>query len=254
MGAESAVLRPFLADLHVHTVLSPCAEVEMIPPLIVRRARELGLGIIAVTDHNSAENVAAVVEAARGLDLAVLPGMEVQTREEVHLLCLFDSVEQALDWQEFVYAHLPALKNREEFFGAQFVVDATGDYVRSNDRLLITSTSLSVEQAALQVEQRKGLCIPAHVDRPSYSMLANLGFIPQDVRWPAVEVSRNADIQRLRLQHPSLGDYAIVASGDAHRLSEMTDRTVLTVAQPTVAEISLALHHQGGRRTKVLGQ
>jgi PHP family Zn ribbon phosphoesterase len=129
-------LRPYLADLHVHTVLSPCAEVEMIPPLIVKRASELALGIIAITDHNSAENVAAVIEAAESSDLTVLPGMEVHTREEVHLLCLFDSVQQALNWQEFVYAHLPPLRNNENLFGPQFVVDASGDLIRHNERLL----------------------------------------------------------------------------------------------------------------------
>jgi len=110
--------RSVWADLHIHTVLSPCAEVEMIPPLIVRRARELGLGLIAITDHNSAENVDSVQRAARGSGLKVLPGMEVQTSEEVHVLCLFDTLEQVLDWQECVFGSLPPLKNREEVLAA----------------------------------------------------------------------------------------------------------------------------------------
>ncbi len=252
MAAQATSLRPYLADLHVHTVLSPCAEVEMIPPLIVARACELALGIIAVTDHNSAENAAAVIEAAQGLDLKVLPGMEVQSREEVHLLCVFDTLEQALDWQEYVYAHLPPLKNREEYFGAQFVVDSTGDYVRSNDRLLLASTSLSVEEVARGVEQRKGLCIPAHVDRPSFSLLANLGFVPQDVHWSAMEVSRQANVEQLQRQHPTLEGYAFVSSGDAHRLDELSDRTILTIECPSVAEIVMAFGRQDGRRVKVL--
>ncbi len=245
-------LRPYLADLHVHTVLSPCAEVEMIPPLIVKRARELALGIIAIADHNSAENAAAVIEAARGFDLTVLPGMEVQTREEVHLLCLFDTVVQVLDWQAVVYDHLPPLKNRPEFFGAQFVVDATGDFVRHNDRLLITSTSLSVEEVASAVEERKGLCIAAHVDRPSFSLLANLGFVPPDVHFAAIEVSRNARIDDLRERHPTLSGYSFVSSGDAHRLDEMSDRTILTVEKPTINEIYAAFRRQEGRRVKVV--
>jgi 3',5'-nucleoside bisphosphate phosphatase len=101
-----------LADLHLHTVLSPCAEVEMIPPLIVRRALEAGLDLIAVTDHNAAANCAAVVQAAAGTGLAVLPGMELQTAEEVHVLCLFDTVEQALTWQGIVFDHLPNGRTR----------------------------------------------------------------------------------------------------------------------------------------------
>jgi len=254
MQAQGTALRPYLADLHVHTVLSPCAEVEMIPPLIVARARELALGVIAVTDHNSAENAAAVIEAARGFELTVLPGMEVQTREEVHLVCLFDTVEQALDWQECVYAHLPPLKNREDYFGAQFVVDSTGEYVRSNERLLLTSTSLSVGEAARGVHERGGLCIPAHVDRPAFSLLANLGFVPQDVQWCAMEVSHQADVEQLRSKHPSLRGYACISSGDAHRLEEISDRTVLTIEQPSVAEIAMAFKGLNGRRVKVLSR
>ena len=96
MGELATALRSLWVDLHVHTVISPCAEVEMIPPLIVGRARELGLGAIAITDHNTAENVGAVQRAARDTGLVVLAGMEVQTREEAHILCLFDRLEQAL--------------------------------------------------------------------------------------------------------------------------------------------------------------
>jgi len=246
------ILRPYLADLHVHTVLSACAEVEMIPPLIVERARELALGIIAITDHNSAENVAAVIEAAQGLDLTVLPGMEVQTKEEVHLLCLFDTVEQTLDWQAVVYAHLPPLKNRPEVFGPQFVVDATGDFIRYNDRLLLTSASLSVEEVARGVEERKGLCIASHVDRPSFSLLANLGFVPPGVHFAAMEITHDTDIDGMCRRHPSLAGYSFIHSGDAHRLSEMSDRTILTIGEPTIAEISMAFRRQEGRKVKVL--
>lgn len=252
MGIQTQHLRPYLADLHVHTVLSPCAEVEMIPPLIVKRAGELALGIIAITDHNSAENVAAVMGAARGFDLTVLAGMEVQTREEVHLVCLFDTVEQVLDWQQVVYAHLPPLKNKPDFFGAQFVVDATGDFVRYNDRLLATSTSLSVEEVAAGVEERAGLCIAAHVDRPSFSLLANLGFVPEGVRFAAMEITPNANAEEMRRLHPSLAGYSLIRSGDAHRLAEMSDRTILTLREPTIAEISMAFRGEGGRRVKAL--
>lgn len=245
-------MRPYLADLHVHTVLSPCAEVEMIPPLIVKRARELALGIIAITDHNSAENAGAVMEAARGYDLAVLPGMEVQTREEVHLLCLFDTLEQAVDWQAVVYAHLPPMQNQPEVFGAQFVVDATGVFVCYNERLLLAATSLSVEEVAAGAAERGGLCVAAHVDRPSFSLLANLGFVPAGVGFAAMEISCRADVDELRRQHPSLAEFSLICSGDAHRLDEMSDKTILTLGEPTIAEISRAFRVQDGRRVKVL--
>ena len=239
------------ADLHIHTVLSPCAEVEMIPPLIIRRARELGLSLIAITDHNSAENVAAVIEAAEGSGITVLPGVEVQTREEVHLLALFDKVEQALAWQAEVYAHLPDLKNDEDYFGAQFVVDATGEYVRSNERLLLTSTDLSLEAAVVGVRALGGLVIPAHVDRTAFSLIANLGFIPPDLDLPAVEIFRLSQEAEVRQRFPQLKGYTFIRDGDAHRLSEMIACTMFKVAAPTVAELTLALRGEEGRRVEI---
>jgi PHP family Zn ribbon phosphoesterase len=181
-----------LIDLHIHTVLSACAEVEMIPPLIVERALELGLGLIGIADHNCAANATAVIEAARGTGLTVLPGMEVQSREEVHMLCLFDTLAQVEAWQRTVDAALPELPNRESYFGAQYVVDATGAHRYTEERLLATSTSLSVEQVAVGVDALGGLCVPAHIDRPSFSILSNLGFVPQGLPISGVEITPRA--------------------------------------------------------------
>ncbi|MCL0078276.1 PHP domain-containing protein [Dehalococcoidia bacterium] len=239
------------ADLHIHTVLSPCAEVEMIPPLIVRRARELGLGLIGIADHNSAENVAAVIEAAEGSGVAVLPGIEVQTREEVHLVTLFDTAEQALTWQTEVYDHLPELKNDEDHFGAQFVVDATGEYVRRNERLLVTSTDMSLEMVVAIVHDLGGLALPAHVDRPAFSLIANLGFVPTDLDVPAVEIFRSSQEAEVRQRFPQIMESALVCNGDAHRLNEMMARTMFKIAAPTVAELVLALRGEEGRRVEV---
>jgi PHP family Zn ribbon phosphoesterase len=193
-----------LVDLHLHSVLSPCAEVEMIPPLIVRRAQELHLGIIGITDHNCAANAGAVIEAAAGTGITVLPGMEVQTREEVHMLCLFDTLEQVETWQDIVTAALPNVRNREEFFGAQYVVDHTGEYLYTEERLLSTSTSLSVEQLVADVNALGGICLPAHIDRPSFSILSNLGFIPPALPIAGIEFSPRAiDIAKFVLDRRS---------------------------------------------------
>jgi PHP family Zn ribbon phosphoesterase len=185
-------MQSLLIDLHIHTVLSACAEVEMIPPLIVRRALELGLGMIAVADHNCAANAGAMIEAAQGTGLTVLPGMEVQSREEVHMLCLFDTLGQVEAWQRTIDDALPGLPNRESFFGAQYVVDASGAHHYTEERLLAASASLSVEQVAAGVDALGGLCIPAHIDRPSFSILSNLGFIPQGLPISGVEVTPRA--------------------------------------------------------------
>lgn len=244
--------RYLLADLHVHTVLSPCAEVEMIPPLIVRRARELGLEVIAVTDHHAAHNVGAVIEAADGTGLTVLPGMEVQSREEVHLVCLFDTLQQVWAWQEQVFAALPDLDNNEAYFGAQFVVDASGDYRYTESRLLATSVALAVEEVVAGVQALGGIVLPAHVDRPSFSLLANLGFVPPGLQIAGLELSRRADPLEVAGRLPQTASYGRLVSGDAHRLEEMTARTLLKVTAPTVAEVAQALAGRNGRRVEIL--
>jgi len=244
--------RYLLADLHLHTVLSPCAEVEMIPPLIVRRAQELGLEVIAVTDHNAALNVAAMIGAAAGTGLTVLPGMEVQSREEVHLITLFDTVDQVLAWQERVWAALPDRENDEAFFGAQFVVDATGEYCYTEKRMLSISAAFSVEEVVSGVRALGGIVLPAHVDRPANSLIANLGFVPPGLGIAGLELSRRANPAEVGQRLPQMAGYGQVVSGDAHRLEEMTARTMLKVAAPTVAEVALALAGQDGRRIEIL--
>jgi PHP family Zn ribbon phosphoesterase len=244
--------RYLLADLHIHTVLSACAEVEMIPPLIVRRARELGLEVMAITDHNAAHNVAAVIEAAVSSGVTVLPGMEVQSREEVHLICLFDRLEQVLAWQERVFAALPDRKNDEAFFGAQYVVDATGAYLYTEERLLAVSTTLSVEEVVAGVRVLGGIVLAAHIDRPSFGLMANLGFVPPGLELAGLEFSRHADLSRMALQVPQAAGYGWLIGGDAHRLEEMVARTMLKVKAPTVSEIALALASRDDRRVEIL--
>ena len=246
-------MRFFTADLHVHTVLSACAEMEMMPEFILERAQELGLALIAVTDHNSAENAAAMLRAAEGTGITVLPGMEVQTREEVHVLCLFDTLEQVTYWQELVYAHLPRLKNKEEVFGTQVVLNAGGEAAGTNDRLLATSTFFSVEEVVQRVHAVNGLCLPCHVDRPAYSLIANLGFIPPDLRISGVEISHLIGPKEAYERFPQLKHYSLIASGDAHRLKEMARRTTLKITEPTVAELALALAGEGDRGVWVDG-
>ncbi len=246
-------MRFFTADLHLHTVLSACAELEMFPDMILERAQELGLDLLAVTDHNSAENAAAMIQAAAGSGITVLPGMEVQTREEAHILCLFDTLEQALTWQGIVYGHLPRLKNKEEVFGMQVVLDAQGQPVDKNERLLLASTDLATEEVVHRVRQLDGLCIPAHVDRPAYSIIANLGFIPPGLEIAGVEISHLVGVEEARRRFPQLARLALVGNSDAHRLKDMVRRTTFKMERGTVAEIALALAGEGGRGVWVDG-
>jgi len=161
----------------------------MIPPLIIQQAKRLGLSLIAITDHHTSHNAEAVIEASAGSKIHVLPGMEVQSREEVHLLCLFDTVSQCHQWQSEVAKRLPPLANKEEAFGAQYVVDSTGNWVRTEEHLLAASADMGLEEVVEEVHARGGMVIPAHVDRPSFSLLSNLGMIPDLLNVHGLEVT-----------------------------------------------------------------
>ena len=213
----------------------------MIPPLIVRRALECGLRLLAITDHNTTGNCGAMMQAAAGTGLTVLPGMEVQTREEVHVLCLFDTLEQAQTWEAVVYARLPDALNPEDAFGAQYVVDAEGEYVRTETRLLLTSTDLSLDDVVAGVNALGGAAIPAHVDRPMYGLLAQLGFAPPGLNVAAMEVSRHADATSLLGEHPGLAEWPLITGSDAHRLSEMTPTLSCPAPVGDIATLRVAL-------------
>lgn len=246
-----ADLRWMAADLHLHTVASACAEPEMTPPAIVRRARALSLELIAVTDHHSVENTQAVMQAASGTGITVLPGMEVQTREEVHVLCLFPGMDPALAWQAWIWEHLPDLSNREDFFGPQRVVDSNGTLLRTNPKLLQTSVSLSFEQVIERAESFGGLAVPAHVDRPRYSLFGNLGMVPEGVCLAGAEISRHLSATEAQTRFPQLKGMGLIQSGDAHRLTEMIHNTRLLLREPSLEEIRLALLGKDGRAVHV---
>lgn len=242
-------MRFYYGDLHIHTVLSPCAEYLMVPTLIVERAVRSGLDVIAITDHNSVANVEAVVQAARGTGLMVLPGMELETREEVHVIVLFESAQQARCWQETVYAHLPDVLNDEAAFGAQLIVDASGELVRREDRRLLMACDLSIDQVFGQVSRLGGFCIPAHVDRPSYSLLSTLGFIPPEIDVPAVEISRCLEPSEAVQRLPGLRGRTLIQSSDAHSLGDVgAARTCFELEELTLSELVLACRGRKGRR------
>lgn len=244
-------MKTLRAELHVHTVLSPCAEVEMIPPLIVREARERGIDLIAITDHNASGNIAAVQKAAQGSGLTVLPGMEVQTREEVHVLCLFDTLAQIAAWQAVVDEALPGFENNPEFFGEQYVVDETGDFIRHETRLLATSIDLSIEAVVRQVETLGGLAIPAHVERHGFGLLRQLGMVPADLKVEALEISRNTRPGEAASQYPALAGYPLLQSGDVHMLNQFMGACLFQVEAPSVDEIRMALRNEGGRTLRL---
>ena len=243
-------MRWFRADLHVHTVLSPCAAVEMTPRNIIRHAQSAGIDIVAITDHNAGDNVAAALRATAGTTVTVLPGMELQTREEVHLLALFGKMREFLKWCEFILPHRSPLRNDETRFGPQFVVDETDELIRVEETMLLASTDLSLEEAVTQVNALGGIAIAAHVDRPMFSCLTQLGFIPPDLGLAAVEVSRNTRADSAREKYPRIGGLPIITSSDAHTIEDFITgpKTMFLAETPTLSEIRQALAGKEGRR------
>ncbi|MCK4819193.1 PHP domain-containing protein, partial [bacterium] len=195
-------MRAFKSDLHIHSCLSPCADLDMSPKAIVERSLEQGLDIIAVCDHNSAENVAASIRASVKHGLRVLPGIEISSKEEVHILAIFETVEQALSMQDVVYKHLKGT-NRPELFGDQVIANEFDEVDGFNDRLLIGATSMGVEKIVKETGRLGGLSIASHVDRPSFSILGQLGFIPPDLELDAIEVSDSNRWEAMR--HEAIG-------------------------------------------------
>lgn len=240
-------MKRYRADLHVHTVLSPCADVAMIPPLIVQKALEKNIDLIAITDHNASANVSAVQKAAEGTSLTVLPGMEVQSREDVHLLTLFETLDELKNWQTEVDKALPNLRNQSAFFGEQFVVDETGDFIRGEERLLSTATQLSIDEVFERVDTLGGIVIPAHVERTSYGLFPTLGLISEKWHVLALEISRHTTPERAAKLFPALGKHSLIQSGDVHQLDGFLGKTIFTLASPSLMEICMAFKNIDGR-------
>jgi len=225
----------------------------MTPLNIIGLCLEYGIDIIAVTDHNSGANVRAVSGFAEGTGVTVWPGMEVQTREEVHLITLAGGAEELEEWQEFIHSHLPDLPNRKDLFGEQLLFDKGSRAIGSCPRLLLTSVDLSVDEVRREAGRRGLVCYPAHIDRPAYSYISNLGFAPPPGEFDLVEVSGQVPAGEVREKFPELSGWTLVSSSDAHRLTELGPaRTLLYLAAPTLEEFRLAVAGRDGRRVELL--
>lgn len=242
-------MRRFVADLHLHTVLSPCAAVEMTPRNLVWHAAELGLDIIAITDHNAGDNVIAALEAAKGTDLVVLPGMEVETKEEIHILTLFDKMRNFRAWEAEVRSHMSGLKNNDEKLGAQFIVDAEDNLVAVKEEMLLAPLRLGLDEVCDTVAVLGGMCIASHVDRPAYSILYKLGFIPPGTKLAAAELSRRTSKEEALTRFPVLAGMPLVTASDAHTIDDFVEgpKTVFYMDHPNLAEIRQALYRENSR-------
>nr|WP_026393509.1 PHP domain-containing protein [Acetobacterium dehalogenans] len=217
-------------DLHIHSVLSPCGEEEMTPNNIVNMALIKELDFIAVTDHNSARNLPAVMAVAKELaketekGICILPGIEVTTREEAHILAYLPTLEAALKLDAIIYQHLPDVMNEKALFGPQYIMDENDQIIGEVDKLLISATDISVEKLWEIVTDLGGILVPAHIDRKSYSILASLGFIPLDLDIKTCEVSKKETFDNVLKNFRFFKDYQFIHGSDAHQLEDMAER------------------------------
>ena len=240
------MLRTYRADLHVHTCLSPCGDLEMSPHKIANQAKIKELDILGICDHNSAENTPALMKAAEKFDIRVLPGLEVTSQEEVHILALFDKVEPALALQDIIYAHLPG-ENDERAFGMQVIVNHRGDVLGFNKRLLIGASTLTLEEVVATIHSLNGLAVASHIDREGFSLIGQLGFIPDHLELDALEISPRMSFSEAQAKFaPHL---PVISSSDAHFLNEIGIGTTTFLLQAgTLDEIKMAFLDAGGRK------
>lgn len=215
-------MRSFSYDLHVHSCLSPCADNDNTPNNIAGMAVISGIDILALTDHNTSMNCPAFFEAAERYGIIPIGGMELTTSEDIHIVCLFPTLDLAMAFDKEIRGHRMLIKNRKEIFGDQLILDGEDRVIGEEEFLLTVATDISADDLPRFVKERGGICFPAHVDKDSNSMIATLGTIPDDPHFPAVEIKDPSKLECLKAKHPIDGK-VILTSSDAHYLENVGD-------------------------------
>lgn len=210
-------------DLHIHSCLSPCGSDDMTPFNIASMAYLKGLDVIALTDHNTCRNCPSLISAAKEYNLTVICGMELTTVEEVHVVCLFYSLDSALEFDRYVYEKLIKIINNPEIFGNQIIYDEHDRISSGEDNLLINATTISFDEVFNIVKNYGGISYPAHIDRTSNSVISNLGFIPPESSFNTVEFADITKVNEYKKLHPYINNCKILTSSDAHYLENINE-------------------------------
>lgn len=210
-------------DVHIHSCLSPCSDNTMTPNNIVNMSMLKELDIIAITDHNSIKNARVAMEVAKDKDIIVVPGMEVQTIEEVHVVCLFRNIESAIEFEKVINEKLIIIKNKKEKFGEQLIVDKDDKIIGEVENLLLSSVDITIDELIFLVNRYNGVIFPAHIDRSYASILTNLGFIPNEYNFRYVEVSKGDTSKKILANSDYINKYFILRNSDAHNLGAINE-------------------------------
>ena len=242
-------MKRYAYDFHLHSCLSPCADQDMTPNNIVRMAKLLGIGLIAITDHNSCKNCAAAQKVGEREGVLVLPGMELCTAEEIHAVCLFEQLEAALAFGQYVEEHSLPVRNRPEIFGEQLILDEYDREIGREESLLIAATSISINEVDTLVPSYGGAVFPAHIDKESYSILSCLGAIPEEAQFSSVEFSRYADVKKYSKMIPEITQMNHLFHSDAHMLESMDNLGAwVLLEERSAACVLAALSHRNPER------
>jgi PHP family Zn ribbon phosphoesterase len=246
------MMRVFRADLHTHTVLSPCGDLEMSPINMLRKAKECGIDILGITDHNSTLHAPLIRTLAEKEGVMVLMGAEVTTKEEVHCLCFFESEEELALFQTYLEKHLPAIPNDVKHFGEQLVVNEKEEILDEIEVLLISGLDQSIEEVEQKVHELKGLFIPAHINKARNSVISQLGFLPPDLRVDALEISRHTTKEEFVGKNNYLKEYSFIQSSDAHYIDNIGNVcTHFLMKEASFSEIRKALKREDGRNIEL---
>lgn len=226
-------------DFHIHSCLSPCGDNDMTPYNLVNMAKLLGLDAIALTDHNTSQNCRAAIKVGESIGLTVIPGMELCTSEEVHVVCLFDDLKNAEAFSEYVLSTAPKIKNRPDIFGEQLIMNEADEIIGTQELLLTAASGISIENSVELVSEYGGFCYPAHIDRSSYSVISNLGMITEEMDFRAVEMTENADRADLIQKNPIIKNMPVIVSSDAHYLENMKEAKHIIPAETNTAKAIL---------------
>lgn len=214
---------PLYYDLHLHSCLSPCGDDDMTPANIVGMASIKGLDVIALTDHNSCRNCPAAMIHGKNYGVTVIPGMELCTAEEVHMICLFSELDRALAFDSYVYEHLLPVKNKEKIFGKQQIMNEDDEVTGTIENLLINATDIPFDDVFALTKGYGGIAYPAHIDKTSTSLLSNLGFVPPDSTFTCAEVRDLKNLHKIQKEHPYFLNCNIISSSDAHYLEDIRE-------------------------------
>lgn len=248
---KRGIMMRVFGDLHIHTVLSPCGDLDMSPRNIVRQALKKELRILGITDHNSTRQAGMVAALGAFYGLLVLYGAEVTSKEEIHLLALFGDAASAGKFQEYIDAHLPFVANRSDLFGDQVVVDANDTITYVEPRLLISALTASLHEIEAEVHRLNGLFIPAHIDKPVNSIISQLGFIPEGLPIDALEISGFSGVEEARKKFNLSQEVAVIRNSDAHLPEDIgRNPSVFEIERLAFEEVKQALLHQNGRSVR----